>query len=123
MFSYKKNYAEEDDSSKPWNSIELSRKVPFLRYLRFNRPPRSDKMSNLLDQKENEKVALEGQNRSGHSSPPSVNSDEEFANPSGINEKALIRKLDFKLLPPLTLLYLLSFLDRSNSEFFRSLFY
>jgi hypothetical protein len=32
----------------------------------------------------------------------------------GINEKALLRKLDYKLLPPLILLYLLSFLDRSN---------
>jgi len=32
----------------------------------------------------------------------------------GISEKALLRKLDYKLLPPLTLLYLLSFLDRSN---------
>ncbi|KAH8799712.1 MFS nicotinic acid transporter-like protein [Xylogone sp. PMI_703] len=31
-----------------------------------------------------------------------------------VNEKRLIRKLDLKLLPPLTLLYLLSFLDRSN---------
>ena len=29
-------------------------------------------------------------------------------------EKALVRKLDLRLLPPLTLLYLLSFLDRSN---------
>ncbi|KAF9883845.1 hypothetical protein FE257_002736 [Aspergillus nanangensis] len=33
---------------------------------------------------------------------------------SGINEKALLRKLDMRLLPPLTILYLLSFLDRSN---------
>ncbi|KAK5045172.1 hypothetical protein LTR84_009505 [Exophiala bonariae] len=32
----------------------------------------------------------------------------------GVNEKALVRKLDRRLLPPLTLLYLLSFLDRSN---------
>lgn len=32
----------------------------------------------------------------------------------GIDEKALLRKLDYRLLPPLTLLYLLSFLDRSN---------
>ena len=32
----------------------------------------------------------------------------------GINEKALLRKLDRKLLPAVTLLYLLSFLDRSN---------
>ena len=29
-------------------------------------------------------------------------------------DKALLRKLDWKLLPALTLLYLLSFLDRSN---------
>jgi MFS family permease len=33
---------------------------------------------------------------------------------NGINEKALLRKLDRKLLPALTFLYLLSFLDRSN---------
>ncbi|KAJ5120928.1 uncharacterized protein N7515_010316 [Penicillium bovifimosum] len=32
----------------------------------------------------------------------------------GIDEKALLRKLDYRLLPPLTILYLLSFLDRSN---------
>ena len=31
-----------------------------------------------------------------------------------INEKALLRKLDIRLLPALTILYLLSFLDRSN---------
>lgn len=29
-------------------------------------------------------------------------------------EKKLVRKLDFKLIPPLTLLYLLSFIDRAN---------
>lgn len=44
-------------------------------------------------------------------------SDDSFTNPTGINEKSLVRKLDFKLLPPLTLLYLLSFLDRSNGMF------
>lgn len=33
-----------------------------------------------------------------------------------INEKKLLRKLDGKLLPVLTILYLLSFLDRSNGE-------
>ncbi|EXJ93026.1 hypothetical protein A1O3_01582 [Capronia epimyces CBS 606.96] len=32
----------------------------------------------------------------------------------GVNERALLRKLDLTLLPALTLLYLLSFLDRSN---------
>lgn len=32
----------------------------------------------------------------------------------GINEKALLRKIDMRVLPALTILYLLSFLDRSN---------
>jgi hypothetical protein len=62
---------------------------------------------------ENEKVALE--NHGNASAAPSLISDESLVNPTGINEKALLRKLDLKLLPPLTLLYLLSFLDRSNS--------
>ena len=31
-----------------------------------------------------------------------------------ISEKALLRKIDLKILPAVTLLYLLSFLDRSN---------
>ena len=38
-------------------------------------------------------------------------------NPDGITDKAILRKLDWKLLPPLILLYLLSFLDRSNGEY------
>lgn len=46
----------------------------------------------------------------------SLSSEETFTNPTGIDEKALVRRLDLKLLPPLTLLYLLSFLDRSNSK-------
>jgi hypothetical protein len=41
-------------------------------------------------------------------------SDASASSIKGINEKALLRKLDYRLLPPLTLLYLLSFLDRSN---------
>ncbi|KAL4809339.1 major facilitator superfamily domain-containing protein [Aspergillus unguis] len=44
-------------------------------------------------------------------SPAASNHAEEYAD---INEKSLLRKLDYKLLPPLTILYLLSFLDRSN---------
>jgi hypothetical protein len=40
--------------------------------------------------------------------------EEGIIDTSGINEKSLLRKLDLKLLPPLSLLYLLSFLDRSN---------
>ena len=45
---------------------------------------------------------------------PSTFSDDRVENPSGIKEKTLLRKLDRKLLPAVTLLYLLSFLDRSN---------
>jgi hypothetical protein len=61
-----------------------------------------------------EKAALENQGVNGRS--PSLSEEESFTNPTGINEKALLRRLDLKLLPPLTLLYLLSFLDRSNSQ-------
>ena len=51
--------------------------------------------------------------KTAHDSPS--DSEHGFSGLQGnINEKALIRKLDVKLLPPLTLLYLLSFLDRSN---------
>lgn len=47
-------------------------------------------------------------------SPPLTTSSSSISDAEGINEKAILRKLDYKLLPPLTLLYLLSFLDRSN---------
>lgn len=48
-------------------------------------------------------------------SPPDL-SDEAgtIDSNSPINEKALLRKLDLKLLPAVGILYLLSFLDRSN---------
>ena len=48
--------------------------------------------------------------------PPSEESQdiESAEDGSFINERALIRKLDFKLLPAVTILYLMSFLDRSN---------
>ena len=49
-------------------------------------------------------------------SPSNASEDDQDAY-SGINEKALLRKLDRTLLPALTLLYLLSFLDRSNGTF------
>ena len=38
-------------------------------------------------------------------------SDVEVAS---VNEKSLLRKLDIRLLPAVSILYLLSFLDRSN---------
>lgn len=43
-------------------------------------------------------------------------SSSSVAEAVSINEKSLLRKLDYRLLPPLTLLYLLSFLDRSNGS-------
>ena len=52
--------------------------------------------------------------REKYDSPPAESTvAEDFAD---INEKSLLRKLDYKLLPPLTILYLLSFLDRSNGN-------
>ena len=55
----------------------------------------------------------EGEKHKAALSPSSGSEDGQDAY-SGINEKALLRKLDLKLLPAVTLLYLLSFLDRSN---------
>lgn len=43
-----------------------------------------------------------------------VQSDDLGDKGYAIRDKALVRKLDLRLLPALTLLYLLSFLDRSN---------
>ncbi|KAL3422689.1 MFS transporter [Phlyctema vagabunda] len=59
-------------------------------------------------------VTTPGKGEHDTATPSSIISDEAYANPTGISEKSLLRKLDLKLLPPLTLLYLLSFLDRSN---------
>ncbi len=64
-----------------------------------------------------EKLALDQNQNLEGSGADSFTSEESYENPTGINEKALIRKLDRKLLPGLTLLYLLSFLDRSNSVY------
>lgn len=50
---------------------------------------------------------------SGDNSPPEESSDIEH---EPINEKALLRKLDGQLLPAVGILYLLSFLDRSNGN-------
>lgn len=45
---------------------------------------------------------------------PGSSSDNEEAGTTGINENALLRKIDLRLLPAVGILYLLSFLDRSN---------
>ena len=60
------------------------------------------------NKQENEKIAIGNQGAAS-------DTDESLTNPTHIDEKKLLRKLDLRLLPPLTLLYLLSFLDRSNS--------
>ncbi|OTB10725.1 hypothetical protein K445DRAFT_27322 [Daldinia sp. EC12] len=44
----------------------------------------------------------------------SANVSDSETTVSGINERALLRKLDLRLLPAVGILYLLSFLDRSN---------
>ncbi|EKG11490.1 hypothetical protein MPH_11379 [Macrophomina phaseolina MS6] len=54
------------------------------------------------------------QSLNGADNAPSPSDSDVELDTSGINEKALLRKLDIKLLPGLVILYLLSFLDRSN---------
>jgi len=55
------------------------------------------------------------QSENGPASPESASdSPEALATVYGIEEKALLRKLDRHLLPGVCVLYLLSFLDRSN---------
>lgn len=49
----------------------------------------------------------------GDSDPASASDFDELS-PGAINERALLRKLDWRLLPAVGILYLLSFLDRSN---------
>lgn len=46
----------------------------------------------------------------------SQSSDTEIESYGHINEKRLLRKLDIRLLPAVSVLYLLSFLDRSNGK-------
>lgn len=43
-------------------------------------------------------------------------SDLEILAEGAINERKLLRKLDLRLLPAVSILYLLSFLDRSNGK-------
>jgi hypothetical protein len=48
-------------------------------------------------------------------SPPDLSDEAGTVDSSSpVNEKALLRKLDLRLLPAVGILYLLSFLDRSN---------
>jgi hypothetical protein len=63
-----------------------------------------------------DKPAEDG-NGSGGSSPPSKTTNDVEAETETINERALLRKIDAKLLPAVGILYLLSFLDRSNGMY------
>ena len=46
--------------------------------------------------------------------PSGSTSETDDIDTSSVNEKALLRKIDWRLLPAVGILYLLSFLDRSN---------
>jgi hypothetical protein len=59
-----------------------------------------------------EKVEIERPGASTNS-----DSDLEGIAHGDVNEKSLLRKLDLRLLPAVSILYLLSFLDRSNGGF------
>lgn len=65
-------------------------------------------------------MALEDKTESKLERPgASTNSDSdiEFVESGTVNEKSLLRKLDLRLLPAVSVLYLLSFLDRSNGGY------
>lgn len=51
------------------------------------------------------------QSPSDHTRSPD---DSDLEDASSVNDAALMRKIDIRLLPGVTLLYLMSFLDRSN---------
>lgn len=62
-----------------------------------------------------EKTRIAEKGKENNVNTNSDSSDEEIT--SGINEKSLLRKIDLHILPAVSVLYLLSFLDRSNGMF------
>ena len=66
------------------------------------------------DSARQEKEALGGAVVENETPVSSLAASDDTELSTGIREKALVRKLDRRLLPAVTLLYLLSFLDRSN---------
>ncbi len=58
--------------------------------------------------------SVENEKASVPTGGPGTGSDVEENVVDGIDERALLRKLDLRLLPAVGILYLLSFLDRSN---------
>ena len=70
---------------------------------------------------ENEKEGISSLNEKvlgdeKHAESPQYAASNDLGAAFGISEKSLLRKLDRTLLPAVTLLYLLSFLDRSNGN-------
>lgn len=63
-------------------------------------------------------MALEPEKHTPTAASNTSDSDIEIVAGS-INEKKLLRMLDLRLLPAVSILYLLSFLDRSNGKFIR----
>lgn len=83
-----------------------------LLHLPRNIPPAAHSSSSLPKM-----VDLEKDNNNNEQQHlPRLESDtsSQLGDDYGIDEKSLVRKLDWKLLPGVSLLYLLSFLDRSN---------
>lgn len=62
----------------------------------------------MAENRDDKKALSELQDGAGDSDPE--------VDLSQINEKSLLRKLDARLLPAVGILYLLSFLDRSNGR-------
>lgn len=67
---------------------------------------------------QSEKIAEAKLERPGAST--SSASDVEAVSAEGVSEKSLLRKLDLRLLPAVSILYLLSFLDRSNGKIYEA---
>ena len=68
-----------------------------------------------IDQKEAGPATFKGISREGSSDDTELGAS--AISSSSVNEKALLRKIDRQLLPAVGILYLLSFLDRSNGWF------
>lgn len=66
----------------------------------------------MTDRAQKDRWEVSPEKKDGNTATPASGSLAE--DQMGINEKALLRKLDMRVLPALTILYLLSFLDRSN---------
>lgn len=63
---------------------------------------------------ENVEFQHDKQDRETKTVSPGSASDTEHVGAFDVSEKALLRKIDWRLLPAVGILYLLSFLDRSN---------